>query len=408
LANAPLSTPQCWATLWRARTLSWSRVHPAFATPIIGMSRVCRLTRAWSAGKICLYARSPVAPKKTIASECDMSTSHRSQQYAYLLREACFKEHLVEDSHRVEIRRLTCCAGGVWNWLCIRVLSGSGQTSRLPVANVNVVPEGFGRLVSSQETAACVFGNHACTMLCCLVSIARSLSSDELNAATPSVCNCWAMVSRPMPNVEGGWESTWLLATLLPALCHAPARAPVVWKEGWYWWCPDRSTPPRNVRRKTPRSLLQCFPTKHAVARASERVVPIRWLAAIGLTVSGRMFLPPTYASWHQDRVKNTWAIVKTASRRLQVRKRCLPGTLELPPLDLASTGLIPAGKGLRRSLGRLSTPVEWPEAYIPHRVQSRNGQVARNWYLVFGAVTWLWFSAVVARRHRFSRPRFP
>ena len=40
-------------------------------------------------------------------------------------------------------------------------------------------------------------------MLCCLVSIARdSLFSDELNAATPSVCNCWAIVSRSMPNVE--------------------------------------------------------------------------------------------------------------------------------------------------------------------------------------------------------------
>ena len=45
------------------------RVQPAFATPMTGTSRWPRLTIACSAGKIFLYARSPVAPKNTNASE---------------------------------------------------------------------------------------------------------------------------------------------------------------------------------------------------------------------------------------------------------------------------------------------------------------------------------------------------
>ena len=48
---------------------SWSRLQPALATPMTGTSRWPRLTIACSDGKIFLYARSPVAPKNTRASE---------------------------------------------------------------------------------------------------------------------------------------------------------------------------------------------------------------------------------------------------------------------------------------------------------------------------------------------------
>src|SRR5262245_39139469 len=71
LRKASGSTPPpCFARLSCARAFSCSSVHPAFATPITGMSSVPRRTIACSAGKICLYARSPVAPKNTKASEC--------------------------------------------------------------------------------------------------------------------------------------------------------------------------------------------------------------------------------------------------------------------------------------------------------------------------------------------------
>src|SRR5262249_20649299 len=63
------SRPPCFSTLSRARALSWSRVQPARATPITGTLRWPRRTIPCSAGKIFLYARSPVAPKKTRASE---------------------------------------------------------------------------------------------------------------------------------------------------------------------------------------------------------------------------------------------------------------------------------------------------------------------------------------------------
>src|SRR5262249_24118299 len=46
-----------------------SRFQPAFATPTTGTIRWPRRTMAWSAGKIFLYARSPVAPRNTNASE---------------------------------------------------------------------------------------------------------------------------------------------------------------------------------------------------------------------------------------------------------------------------------------------------------------------------------------------------
>src|SRR3979411_2417915 len=55
--------------LARARSSSWSRVQPALATPITGTSSVPWRTMFCRAGKIFLYARSPVAPKKTSASE---------------------------------------------------------------------------------------------------------------------------------------------------------------------------------------------------------------------------------------------------------------------------------------------------------------------------------------------------
>src|SRR5580692_1735395 len=56
-------------TLARARSTSSARPHPDFATPTIGTVSRPRRTSDWRAGKIFLYARSPVAPKKTRASE---------------------------------------------------------------------------------------------------------------------------------------------------------------------------------------------------------------------------------------------------------------------------------------------------------------------------------------------------
>src|SRR5580698_11090026 len=53
----------------RARSRSCSRFHPAFATPITGTFKLPRLIIACSDGKIFLCARSPVAPKKTKASD---------------------------------------------------------------------------------------------------------------------------------------------------------------------------------------------------------------------------------------------------------------------------------------------------------------------------------------------------
>src|SRR2546421_1515530 len=69
-AKAASSTPPCCSMLWRARARNWSRLQPDRATPMIGMSSWPRRISAWSAGKICLYARSPVAPKNTNASDC--------------------------------------------------------------------------------------------------------------------------------------------------------------------------------------------------------------------------------------------------------------------------------------------------------------------------------------------------
>ena len=63
------SKPPYRSTLSRARDLSWSSVQPALATPITGMSRLPRLASACRAGNIFLWARSPVAPKNTSASE---------------------------------------------------------------------------------------------------------------------------------------------------------------------------------------------------------------------------------------------------------------------------------------------------------------------------------------------------
>src|SRR5271155_4217109 len=55
--------------LSRARCRNWARFQPALATPTIGIFRPWRSTSARSAGKICLKAKSPVAPKKTSASD---------------------------------------------------------------------------------------------------------------------------------------------------------------------------------------------------------------------------------------------------------------------------------------------------------------------------------------------------
>src|SRR5262245_31470336 len=95
LRNASGSTPPCFSRLSCARAFSCSSVQPAFATPITGMSSVPRRTIACRAGKICLYARSPVAPKKTSASDCsamrlalllEMSAEPQSHRRLDLLR----------------------------------------------------------------------------------------------------------------------------------------------------------------------------------------------------------------------------------------------------------------------------------------------------------------------------------
>src|SRR4029453_4619815 len=62
--------PPCFSRLSFARAFSCSSVHPAFATPITGISSVPRRTIACSAGKILLYPRSPGGPKNTSASDC--------------------------------------------------------------------------------------------------------------------------------------------------------------------------------------------------------------------------------------------------------------------------------------------------------------------------------------------------
>src|SRR5437879_7240805 len=63
------SIPPCSSMLSRARWRSCSTPHCELATPITGMSRRSRFVIEYSAGKIFLYARSPVAPKKTNASD---------------------------------------------------------------------------------------------------------------------------------------------------------------------------------------------------------------------------------------------------------------------------------------------------------------------------------------------------
>ena len=62
------SSPPCFSTLSLARARNWSRPQPALATPMTGTSRCPRRAIACRAGKIFLYARSPVAPKNTSAS----------------------------------------------------------------------------------------------------------------------------------------------------------------------------------------------------------------------------------------------------------------------------------------------------------------------------------------------------
>src|SRR5277367_4287804 len=63
------SPPPCWVTLSRARATSCSRLKPDLATPTTGQGSVPRRTMFCSAGNIFLKAKSPVAPKKTRASE---------------------------------------------------------------------------------------------------------------------------------------------------------------------------------------------------------------------------------------------------------------------------------------------------------------------------------------------------
>src|SRR6266481_6361749 len=55
--------------------------HPDLATPTTGALRAPRFTMACSDGKIFLYARSPVAPKKTSASEWEFVTIVSSSHF---------------------------------------------------------------------------------------------------------------------------------------------------------------------------------------------------------------------------------------------------------------------------------------------------------------------------------------
>ena len=59
----------------RARFFGSSSVHPDFATPITGPVSLSVLASRCSDGKICLYARSPVAPKNTRASDISVIKS---------------------------------------------------------------------------------------------------------------------------------------------------------------------------------------------------------------------------------------------------------------------------------------------------------------------------------------------
>src|SRR5215831_8294282 len=110
-ANAAESSPPCFSTLSLARARNWSRFHPALATPITGMSRWPRWIIACKAGKIFLYARSPVAPKNTRASECIAlippplggllevsaeSESHRREKLVLIIGVAARREAFIE------------------------------------------------------------------------------------------------------------------------------------------------------------------------------------------------------------------------------------------------------------------------------------------------------------------------
>src|SRR5215831_12708138 len=66
---AASTPPPCSCRLASARSRSFSTVQPDLATPITGTERFPRWIIPWSAGKIFLKARSPVAPKNTRASE---------------------------------------------------------------------------------------------------------------------------------------------------------------------------------------------------------------------------------------------------------------------------------------------------------------------------------------------------
>src|ERR1017187_311444 len=61
--------PALWAMLSLARLRSCSRLRPEYATPTTGTLSAPRLVIAYSAEKICLRAKFPVAPKRTSASE---------------------------------------------------------------------------------------------------------------------------------------------------------------------------------------------------------------------------------------------------------------------------------------------------------------------------------------------------
>src|SRR5271154_6470797 len=85
-ANAASSTPPPYSLrLARARSRSCSMPQPDFATPMTGTSRNPRWTMPWREGKIFLYARSPVAPKKTSASAATGSAEASADAIAVLL-----------------------------------------------------------------------------------------------------------------------------------------------------------------------------------------------------------------------------------------------------------------------------------------------------------------------------------
>ena len=122
--NASGSKPPYRSTLSRARARSWSSVQPALATPITGMSRLPRLASACRAGNIFLWARSPVAPKKTSASEepaLGAMPSFIVSNIVFMSLSA-FPTTLLFHKPHVLVAKIRMCMGAV-NFCFVRIVS---------------------------------------------------------------------------------------------------------------------------------------------------------------------------------------------------------------------------------------------------------------------------------------------